>query len=118
MIETKDRSACAQNRPQLRQLELNVLSDRTLNYAVLAVAAYALLRSGVYALIKPLWFDEVLTFVVSRQGSLPAIWSALKQGTNGNPPAFYLAEHLVAFGYGRLPPSASSSWASLGRIPC
>src|SRR5262249_54834177 len=59
-------------------------------------AAYALLRSFVYAAIKPLWFDEVLTFVVSRQGHLSAIQSALKQGVDGNPPFFYLVEHASA----------------------
>jgi hypothetical protein len=45
---------------------LSALPER-LAVGPLAVAGYSLLRSLVYAAIKPFWFDEVLTFVVSRQ---------------------------------------------------
>ena len=70
----------------------SVYSDRLIPFSILALAAYALLRSAAYAVIKPFWFDEVLTFIVSRPGNQSAVWAAPKQGVDGNPPAFYLLE--------------------------
>jgi hypothetical protein len=75
---------------------LSALPESPAYWGLLAVAGYSLLRSVVYAAIKPFWFDEVLTFVVSRQGAPSTIWAALKQGVDGNPPTFYLLEHFVA----------------------
>jgi Flp pilus assembly pilin Flp len=61
------------------------------------LVTYAVVRSLVYAANKPFWFDEVLTWVVCRQGSLSAIWKALKRGVDGNPPGFYLIERGAAW---------------------
>jgi 4-amino-4-deoxy-L-arabinose transferase-like glycosyltransferase len=94
MSEAETSPAADQVRP--RQLHLDIRSDRLVCFGLLAVAGYALLRSIVSAATKPFWFDEVLTFVVSRQSNLSAILAALKQGVDGNPPGFYLAEHLAA----------------------
>jgi 4-amino-4-deoxy-L-arabinose transferase-like glycosyltransferase len=75
---------------------LSALPESLAYWGLLAVAAYSILRSVVYAAIKPFWFDEVLTYVVSRQRTPSAIWAALKQGVDGNPPTFYLLEHFAA----------------------
>jgi uncharacterized membrane protein len=75
---------------------LSALPESLAYWGLLAVAAYSLLRSFVYAAIKPFWFDEVLTYVVSRQRTPSAIWAALKQGIDANPPTFYLLEHFAA----------------------
>ncbi len=45
--------------------------------------------------MKPLWYDEICTFILVRQQRIATIWSALKQGADGQPPAFYLAERFV-----------------------
>lgn len=97
MIETEMSASvdkAQSNHPS--QPHLGAFEERLIYFGLLAVAAYALLRSLVYAAIKPLWFDEVLTFVVSRQGKLSAISEALKQGIDGNPPFFYVVEHWSA----------------------
>ncbi|MBA3915787.1 MAG: glycosyltransferase family 39 protein [Acidobacteriales bacterium] len=36
--------------------------------------------------IKLLWLDELITFHVAKLGGLRAIWSALAQGVDPNPP--------------------------------
>jgi len=67
-------------------------------WGLLALVAYAVARSMVYAAVgKPFWFDEVLTQVICRQGSFSAMWGALKRGVDGNPPAFSLVERSVAW---------------------
>jgi hypothetical protein len=58
--------------------------------------AYTIARGLVYARVKPFWVDELLTQVVCRQGSLWAIWKALSQGVDGQPPFFYLVERSAA----------------------
>jgi 4-amino-4-deoxy-L-arabinose transferase-like glycosyltransferase len=58
--------------------------------------AYTIARGLIYARMKPLWVDELLTQVVCRQGSLRAIWKALSQGVDGQPPFFYLVERSAA----------------------
>lgn len=97
MIETANSSQeegkVTSQRPDDR---LSALPESLVHWGLLVVAAYSLLRSVVYAAIKPFWFDEVLTYVVSRQGTPSAIWAALKQGVDGNPPTFYLLEHFAA----------------------
>jgi 4-amino-4-deoxy-L-arabinose transferase-like glycosyltransferase len=60
------------------------------------IVGYALARSLAYARIKPFWIDEVLTQVVSGLPGLTAIWKALVQGADGQPPLFYLLERYVA----------------------
>jgi 4-amino-4-deoxy-L-arabinose transferase-like glycosyltransferase len=80
-----------------KQTLLTAVAAALMTWGLPALVCYALARSLVYAALKPLWFDEVLTYVVSRQGSLSAIWAALRQGVDGNPPAFYLMERGASF---------------------
>lgn len=70
--------------------------EKFVYYALVVATAYALLRSTFYAVFKPLWFDEILTTIVSRQSGLSGIQAALRQGIDGNPPAFYLFQHWAA----------------------
>ena len=49
---------------------------------------------------KLLWLDEQITLHVARLGSLPAIWHALANGVDPNPPATYLLVHLSASIFG------------------
>jgi Dolichyl-phosphate-mannose-protein mannosyltransferase len=96
MIETVNSSRDSEPQSQTLESFLRGISDRFVYWALFAIAAYSLLRSITYALAKPFWFDEVLTYVVSREGKPAAIWAALKQGVDGNPPTFYILEHFAA----------------------
>lgn len=51
----------------------------------------ALLHSAA----KALWFDEILTTVVSSQGHISDMWGLLRNGVDGHPISFYLIEHLM-----------------------
>ncbi len=72
-----------------KSYEISRPGARLLLFALLAVVA---LRTILNAIVNPLWFDEICTVLVSRMGSAAAIWSALKDCVDSNPPGFYLAE--------------------------
>ena len=71
-------------------------SEKTIFVIVIALAIYSVFRNLMQAAVRPLWFDEILTLVVSRQPNLTAIWNALKAGVDGNPPLFYLIERVAS----------------------
>lgn len=56
---------------------------------------YLFLIADIYALIaassarRPYWFDELFTLYMSRLPSMSAVWAALKDGADLNPPLFY-----------------------------
>ena len=70
--------------------------ERIAYWSLSVLAVYSLGRSLAFAAFVPLWFDEILTAVVSRQRTISDIWAALKQGVDGSPLVFYLAEHFVS----------------------
>src|ERR1700691_4692095 len=57
-----------------------------------ALVIYSVVRSVIAAEAKPLWFDEICTWIIARLGSPQAIWQALKNAADGQPPLFYLIE--------------------------
>ncbi len=59
---------------------------------LVALIGYSVVRSVVAAAAKPFWFDEICTWIVARLGSAEAIWQALKNAADGQPPLFYLIE--------------------------
>jgi len=71
-------------------------SEKTIFAIVIALAVYSVVRNLMQAAGKPLWFDEILTLIVSRQPNLSAIWTALKAGVDGNPPLFYWIERVAS----------------------
>ena len=73
--------------------------NNTEKLAVLGIwilIAYAIVRSLFAAASKPFWYDEVCTLIVARQPSVSAIWRALAQPADGQPPPFYLVERAAA----------------------
>jgi 4-amino-4-deoxy-L-arabinose transferase-like glycosyltransferase len=48
------------------------------------------------ALSRALWFDEILTKLVSSQPNVEAMWYRLSHGVTSHPPTFYLIEHVIA----------------------
>lgn len=63
-------------------------------FAVLIV--YAAARNLCQAVTKPLWFDEICTRIIAQQHAISAVWNALRDGVDGQPPLFYLLERPVA----------------------
>jgi hypothetical protein len=57
---------------------------------------YVFVFADVYLLVtlihalREMWYDELFTFYMSQLPSMGAVWSALKDGADLNPPLFYL----------------------------
>jgi len=97
--------------------EFGVRRSNTILPLILLAAG---LCSALHAVSKPFWYDEICTVIVCRLPSASAVWEALGNAADSNPPFFYLilrstrhfvpADHL---GY-RLP----SILGLLGTISC
>ncbi len=82
------------------------------------VAGASLLYFGLTASIaslRPLWYDELFTFHVARQGRVGDVLRALAQGADVHPPLDYLLRHwsMALFGPGELAdrlPSVLAFW--------
>lgn len=74
-------------------------SERFALYGFIALLTYAIVRSIFQVAWRPFWFDEILTWAVVKQPSIPAIWSFLARAADGQPPMFYIVErffrHLI-----------------------
>jgi hypothetical protein len=67
------------------------------------VGTCSLLLLGVAslrALSRPLWYDEIFTFYISRLSSFSEIWSALSQGVDQQPPLVYLVTRVFQMALG------------------
>jgi hypothetical protein len=65
-----------------------------ISLAILIV--YAAARSLCQAVARPLWFDEICTWIIVQQHPISTLWNALKDGVDGQPPVFYLLERPIA----------------------
>jgi hypothetical protein len=66
--------------------------DRWAQYGISLLVLYATARGIVAAFSKPFWYDEIFTLVMARQPTLGAMWNALRQGVDSQPPLFDLIE--------------------------
>lgn len=74
------------------------ISEALSFFALAILIVYAATRNLCQALTRPLWFDEIDTFILIRLQPMSRMWTALKHGADGQPPGFYLAERFaVAF---------------------
>src|SRR5579872_5261475 len=86
-------------------------------FAVLSVVYFG----AVVALssLKLLWLDELITLHIARLGSVGAIWNALAQGADPNPPVTHVLVHYARLMFGdhelayRLP-ALMGYWIGLG----
>lgn len=62
--------------------------------AFVALTAFYIIAVFSLSSLKLLWVDELITLHVARLGSVAAIWHALAQGADPNPPLTYLLVHL------------------------
>ena len=75
--------------PDPGHASLRRLGDRR-RWIVTDVFAAGFLFAIANAALAPFWFDELLTFHVSRLGSPAEIWAALEQIADGQPALSYL----------------------------
>lgn len=74
------------------------ISEALSFFAMALLVGYAAARNLCQALSRPLWFDEICTFIMIRLHPMSRMWTALEHGADGQPPGFYLAERFaVAF---------------------
>jgi 4-amino-4-deoxy-L-arabinose transferase-like glycosyltransferase len=57
---------------------------------------YATVRNICNTVVKPMWFDEICTVLLSRQEHLSRLWQALARGADSAPITFYLLERIPA----------------------
>lgn len=67
-------------------------NQRLVSLMVLLCLIYMAVAATDRASQRFFWTDEVVTVVIARLPSVSAIWSALENGTDGQPPAFSLIE--------------------------
>jgi 4-amino-4-deoxy-L-arabinose transferase-like glycosyltransferase len=70
--------------------------ERRGGWPLAALLAYAFARSVVAASAKSLWYDELLTQLVVAQGNWHGIMKALLAPVDGQPPLFYVIEHVAS----------------------
>lgn len=63
--------------------------------ALLLILLLVGVRSVLHAIAKPFYIDELFTLMISRLPSAAEIWRVLGQGPDGQPPFFYLVEHVA-----------------------
>lgn len=64
--------------------------------AVLLLILYATIRSLLHAEHKPFWYDELCTWIVTRQPGISGIWNALIRAADSPAPGFYLIEKICS----------------------
>ena len=69
------------------------IDRRPVRAFLLLTIFYAAVVFGLSSL-KLLWLDELITLHIAQLGSASAIWQALKQGADPNPPLTHLLVHL------------------------
>ena len=63
------------------------------------LVALFVLDAGLRASIRPFWFDELLSYHLSRLPDLGSLWAAWRQGADGQPPLTHL---LIRFSHALL----------------
>ena len=81
--------------PQSRRSFQGLGADNAGLIALGFLIAYAIGRSLCQAFVRPLWFDEICTWVMVREHPFSMLWSALRDGVDGQPPLFYLLERPI-----------------------
>ena len=64
--------------------------DRSPGRAFILLSAFYFVAVFALSSLKLLWLDELITLHIARLGSASAIWSALAQGADPNPPVSHL----------------------------
>jgi 4-amino-4-deoxy-L-arabinose transferase-like glycosyltransferase len=71
-------------------------ADKFALISLVLLIAYAAARSLCQAVTRPLWYDEICTWIMVQQHPISVFWNAVKDALDGQPPLFYLLERPVA----------------------
>lgn len=72
------------------------LADRSAFIGLAVLILYVTVRNICQTIVKPMWFDEICTVLLSQQEHLSRLWQALARGADSAPITFYLIERLSA----------------------
>lgn len=84
--------------------------------ALVGLIAYSIVRSVFGMMAKPLWFDEICTYLVINHPKASSILACLRHGMDAQPPFFYVIEK--AFFFLPLRPEISLRLPSLTAFCC
>ena len=83
--------------PAVRRCRGSHAEERWAQCGIALLVVYATARAVVSSAARPLWFDEINTWIIAHQPSLAAIWTALRRGADSQGPLFDLIERAAAF---------------------
>jgi hypothetical protein len=72
------------------------LEERWARYGIFVLAFYATARAVIASASKPLWFDEITSWIIAHQPNLAAMWAAIRRGADSQGPVFDLVERGAA----------------------
>src|ERR1035438_3090715 len=75
------------------------LLERKWLLCVLLFAQIYLVLTALHGM-RRFWYDELFTFYMCRLPSMSAVWSALKDGADLNPPLFYVVTRACQAAFG------------------
>ena len=82
--------------PKSIRLFSGIDADKFALISLILLIAYSAVRSLCQAATRPLWYDELCTWVMVQQHPISVFWNALKDCVDGQPPLFYLLERAAA----------------------
>jgi hypothetical protein len=82
--------------PKSIRLFSSIDADKFALISLILLIAYSAARSLCQAVTRPLWYDELCTWVMVQQHPISVFWNALKDCVDGQPPLFYLLERAAA----------------------
>ena len=82
--------------PLVREHCSSQTEERWAQYGIILLVIYATARAVVSSIAKPFWFDEINTWIISRQPGIAAIWGALRRGADSQPILFSLIERAAS----------------------
>jgi hypothetical protein len=72
------------------------IAEKSAFIGVAVLILYATVRNICNAIVKPMWYDEICTVLLSQQEHISRLWQALARGADSAPITFYLLERIPA----------------------
>src|SRR5690348_7016713 len=74
------------------RIESSGTEKRVVNWGLAALVIYSAIRCLVTAASRPLWYDEMFTWLIAQRPGAAAIWRA--RGADSMPPFYHLVERV------------------------
>ena len=72
------------------------IAEKSAFIGLAVLILYATVRNICNTIVKPMWYDEICTVLLSQQEHLSRLWQALARGADSAPITFYLLERIPA----------------------